>query len=55
MHKYCYRCIKDWSKVTNKCPLCKREFHCIDKKNKKGKSLYKLKVKNKEFKIEEED
>lgn len=28
-HVYCFDCIKDWSKVTNGCCLCKKEFFAI--------------------------
>ncbi len=36
VHQFCYPCIKEWSKVTNLCPLCKKEFHEI-KNYEKGK------------------
>jgi len=26
IHLFCFDCIKDWSQVTNSCPLCKKEF-----------------------------
>ncbi|CAM9255693.1 unnamed protein product [Ectocarpus fasciculatus] len=28
-HRYCYTCILEWSKITNKCPQCKARFHTI--------------------------
>jgi len=30
-HYYCYRCIYQWSKQSNTCPLCKARFHSITK------------------------
>lgn len=30
-HVFCFDCIKDWSDVTNECPLCKRRFNEIVK------------------------
>ena len=30
-HIFCYVCICEWSKVTNSCPLCKANFHDIEK------------------------
>eukprot|EP00028_Trichosphaerium_sp_Am-I-7-wt_P015002 CAMPEP_0168512034 /NCGR_PEP_ID=MMETSP0405-20121227/2519_1 /TAXON_ID=498012 /ORGANISM="Trichosphaerium sp, Strain Am-I-7 wt" /LENGTH=180 /DNA_ID=CAMNT_0008530383 /DNA_START=1086 /DNA_END=1628 /DNA_ORIENTATION=+ len=30
-HNYCYLCIIQWSKVTNKCPMCSRRFTSITK------------------------
>jgi len=29
-HRFCSKCIQDWAKVTNKCPLCKSEFAQIE-------------------------
>ena len=31
IHAFCFDCIKDWSDVTNECPLCKRKFNEITK------------------------
>lgn len=31
IHTFCFDCIKDWSDVTNECPLCKRKFNEITK------------------------
>ncbi|CAN0511335.1 unnamed protein product, partial [Ectocarpus sp. 8 AP-2014] len=28
-HRYCYTCILEWSKITNKCPQCKARFHTV--------------------------
>jgi len=28
-HQFCFSCIRDWSAVTNTCPLCKAEFKKI--------------------------
>jgi hypothetical protein len=51
-HKYCYDCIKRWSKETNKCPQCKKKFTKITRfkkdQNKKIKE-----DKNKKRKINE--
>ena len=30
-HLFCFECIKDWSAVTNECPMCKRRFNEISK------------------------
>ncbi|KAI4295204.1 hypothetical protein MLD38_040582 [Melastoma candidum] len=30
-HYFCFTCIKDWSKVESRCPLCKQRFHTITK------------------------
>jgi len=30
-HWFCFECIKEWSKNTNTCPLCKERFRCITK------------------------
>ena len=32
-HRYCFGCIKRWSKETNQCPQCKKRFHQIEKVN----------------------
>lgn len=31
LHRFCYACIENWSKVCTKCPLCKEEFDEIFK------------------------
>jgi hypothetical protein len=28
-HSFCFSCILNWSKVTNTCPVCKKEFNSI--------------------------
>lgn len=28
-HKYCYECIKQWSRSSNSCPLCKKRFQYL--------------------------
>jgi PHD-finger/Zinc finger, C3HC4 type (RING finger) len=30
---FCFKCIIDWSNITNKCPLCKRRFYQITNSN----------------------
>ena len=30
MHIYCNKCINKWLKVSNKCPLCRRNFDKIN-------------------------
>ena len=30
-HVFCFKCIEEWSKTENSCPLCKKEFKCIKK------------------------
>lgn len=30
-HRYCFDCIKRWSKETNQCPQCKKRFHQLEK------------------------
>ena len=32
-HAFCYECIAEWAKVTNKCPLCKVVFTNILRKD----------------------
>lgn len=51
-HDFCRPCIVQWSKNTNLCPLCKKEFKKIIyyEKNKKKE----LKVKKKKLHVEEE-
>jgi hypothetical protein len=51
-HDFCRPCIVQWSKNTNLCPLCKKEFKKIIyyEKNKKKE----LKVKKKKLQVEEE-
>ncbi|XP_069571492.1 topoisomerase I binding, arginine/serine-rich a [Brachyistius frenatus] len=29
LHKFCFRCIQEWSKNKAQCPLCKQPFHSI--------------------------
>ena len=26
LHQFCYPCLQEWTKITNVCPLCKKEF-----------------------------
>ena len=53
-HIFCFDCLFEWSKITNKCPLCKSEFNYIKKMS--GKNfLQKIKIKKKEQIIEEEE
>lgn len=55
-HKFCFECIKDWSKVTNECPLCKSRFSEIAKCDKDGTILEEVKVtfKKQVYEYEEE-
>jgi hypothetical protein len=51
LHKFCFSCIIKWSKVTNTCPVCKRNFRQVTELNDsltdsvKGKSKKKKKPK----------
>lgn len=47
-HAFCFNCISEWSKVTNKCPLCKERFDQITKYSKDGKKLSAVRVKLKD-------
>lgn len=38
-HNYCYLCLMEWSKTTNKCPTCKKKFRIIEKEDKNEKVL----------------
>ena len=51
---FCFECIRDWSNVTNECPLCKIRFNEIVKK-KDGVVLETVKVSFKKQVYEEED
>lgn len=31
-HEFCFKCIKEWSRITNRCPLCKIPFLKIKKR-----------------------
>ena len=31
VHKFCFRCVKKWSKIENSCPICKERFNKITK------------------------
>lgn len=33
-HQFCYRCIIEWAKLNNVCPLCKQAFTVVHKFNK---------------------
>jgi hypothetical protein len=37
-HTFCVNCIMQWSNVTNLCPLCKKRFSTITKKQNEGSS-----------------
>lgn len=50
---FCFECIKDWSNVTNECPLCKVRFTEIEKK-KDGILIETVKVSFKKQVYEEE-
>ena len=63
-HSFCFSCIIEWSKVTNKCPICAGRFKAVvekdltskepdsEKKNKKRKRKpKKVKVANKEQRV----
>lgn len=43
-HQFCFECITDWAKVTNCCPLCKREFMIINKHSPQGDLLEEVAV-----------
>jgi hypothetical protein len=55
-HDFCKSCITEWSKKTNVCPLCKKEFKKIIYYDEKGKRR-EINVKKKKLEIEmdEED
>ena len=52
-HAYCFSCIKDWSDVTNRCPLCKVQFNQIEKTDKFLIFIENIVVENREIKTEE--
>lgn len=58
-HVFCFDCIKDWSGVTNECPLCKRRFNQIVKVkwNESGEPVTAetLKVEFKKQRIQDEE
>jgi len=43
-HFFCLYCIAEWSKVTNKCPLCKRRFNVITGIDIKENSEHKIEI-----------
>lgn len=45
-HIFCFKCIHDWAKVVNRCPLCKRDFKQIEKRDFGGHLIGRVKVKN---------
>lgn len=44
-HSFCYKCIEEWAKVTNLCPVCKKEFTKLVKRDAKGKISKAKKIK----------
>jgi hypothetical protein len=44
IHKFCYSCIKDWSDVTNECPLCKVRFSELTRYSLNNEKLDTIKV-----------
>eukprot|EP01016_Furgasonia_blochmanni_P043882 TRINITY_DN602_c0_g1_i1.p1 TRINITY_DN602_c0_g1~~TRINITY_DN602_c0_g1_i1.p1 ORF type:complete len:853 (-),score=134.63 TRINITY_DN602_c0_g1_i1:176-2653(-) len=54
-HRFCFSCIKDWSDVTNLCPLCKVEFREIVKTDHANNQLDKIEVEAKKMILDDED
>lgn len=52
-HRFCFSCIDGWSKTTNTCPLCKREFFRILKQSSKGLLIEEVIVQPKQVNLEE--
>lgn len=52
-HDFCLSCIKEWSKKTNLCPLCKKEFKIINYFE--GNNKKELKVKKKRLNLQNDD
>lgn len=52
-HDFCLNCIKQWSKKTNKCPLCKKDFKIIFYYEKNTRR--EIKVKKRRLDIVEDD
>jgi len=46
-HLFCFHCIKEWSNVTNECPLCKKRFIKITKLSKEGAKIGEARVRQK--------
>ena len=44
MHTFCLDCIRDWAKISNTCPLCKRRFSFVVTNIKSSKDFTKLTV-----------
>lgn len=38
-HQFCYRCILEWAKLNNVCPLCKQAFTVVYKFNKYAETV----------------
>lgn len=53
-HIFCVNCIKDWTNVTNQCPLCKKRIKKMITKSMDGTKLSETRVKHKEQVPEEE-
>lgn len=54
-HEYCFKCIEDWAKVTNTCPLCKERFNTIQKFEKGKKRCRIIKIDDKIIDADEFD
>ena len=52
-HSFCFDCIMDWSKVTNMCPLCKREFFKITKQTYLGMAIEEVPIQPKIVNLDE--
>jgi hypothetical protein len=58
LHQFCFDCIIKWSKVTNSCPVCKRDFvkvtecKALNGKEKKKKKPKVVKIKPKQQRVE---
>jgi len=54
-HSFCFICIKEWSKTSNTCPLCKGRFTHLTKLNLTTKTSKKIKIKHADQRPEVED
>jgi uncharacterized protein YbaR (Trm112 family) len=57
VHVFHFKCIFEWSKVTNACPLCKKNFLMLTQNKDGKKTKYRIKPKKQvaEFEINESD
>ena len=53
-HVFCLKCIKNWAKYTNTCPLCKEEFLQIARKGAANQQEI-IKIEPKKLDFDEDD